>query len=114
MKTKKSEIYLSDEDWIKRGKWDLNVDDIQQFFVVIGAGLSGDPETVAKFVQKPVALNMPDGLAEEVVNYLDSNKKGSAVPDEIRSRFKKSTNAKGSQKPHRRRVVLKNERKAKR
>ena len=111
MKKKENEIYLADEDWIKRGKWDLNVDGLKHFFVVIGAGVSGDPETVAKFIQKPVALNMPDWLVVDVVSHLDSNKKGSAVPDEIRSRFKELTNTESFKEPQKRRVVLKDERK---
>jgi len=110
MKKKENEIYLADEDWIKRGKWDLNVQGLRQFFVVIGAGANGDPETVVKFIQKPVALNMPDWLLVDVVSHLDSNKKGSAVPDEIRSRFKELTNVSESKKSQKRRVVLKNER----
>ena len=111
MKKNDNEIYLQDEDWIKRGKWDLNVTKLEQFFTVIGAGIAGNPKTVAEFIESPVALNMPDWLVVDVVNHLDANKKGSAVPDEIRSRFKKLTNTESSKKPQKRRVVLKDERK---
>lgn len=110
MKKNDSEIYLQDEDWIKRGKWDLNVNKLEQFFIVIGAGIMGNPDTVAEFIQSPVALNMPDWLVVEVVNHLDSNKKGSAVPEEIRTKFKKLTNVSEFQKLQKRRVVLKNDR----
>lgn len=117
VKTDKTDIYLSDNDWIKRGSWDLNVDSLQQFFVVIGAGRAGNPEVVAKFLQKPVALNMPDLLVEQVVEYMDSNKKGDLVPDQIRAKFDKITNIQGQRSakgPQKRRVVLKDERKTKR
>lgn len=110
MKKNDNEIYLQDEDWIKRGKWDLNVNKLEQFFTVIGAGIAGNPKTVAEFIQSPVALNMPDWLVIDVVNHLDENKKGNAVPDEIRTKFKKLTNVPESKKPQKRRVVLKNER----
>jgi hypothetical protein len=110
MKKNDNEIYLQDEDWIKRGKWDLNVNKLEQFFTVIGAGIAGNPKTVAEFIQSPVALNMPDWLLVDVVNHLDENKKGNAVPDEIRTKFKKLTNVPESKKPQKRRVVLKNER----
>lgn len=114
MKKNDTEIYLQDEDWIKRGRWDLNVTKLDQFFTVIGAGIAGNPKTVAEFIESPVALNMPDWLVVEVVDYLDKNKKGNTVPDEIRSRFNKLIRSNQSKKTLRRRVVLKDERKAKR
>lgn len=110
MKKNENQIYLQDEDWIKRGRWDLNVTKLDQFFTVIGAGIAGNPKTVAEFIESPVALNMPDWLVVDVVNHLDENKKGDAVPNEIRSRFNKLIKSDQSKEPQKRRVVLKNDR----
>jgi len=108
---KKYELALIDPNWIKRGSWDLSVDSLRQFFIVIGAGMSGEAEKVSEVDRKPVAKNMPDWLVVELVESMDSRGEGKVITSELRDRYKNLVLTPEPKKPQKRRVVLKDERK---
>lgn len=110
MKNQDSPIRMADPDWIKRGQWDLNVESLERFFIVIGAGVDANVKVLSGWFEKPVAQKIPDWLLIELVDFLDENKKNFPVPVEIRSKYNKLT--KVTQKPkvkkiERRRVLSK-------
>jgi hypothetical protein len=110
MKNQDSPIRMADPDWIKRGQWDLNVESLERFFIVIGAGVDANVKVLSGWFEKPVAQKIPDWLLIELVDFLDENKKNFPVPVEVRSKYNKLT--KVTEKPkvkkiERRRVLSK-------